>query len=103
MNFQIRSLEARGIRISVTDNGVEVGRAYIYLMYNDLHDQPFALMEDIYVDESYRSQGVGSELVEQVVELAQKANCYKLISTSHTSRSKVHEVYTTWQVTSREK
>ncbi len=75
------------------DNGTEVGRAYIYLMYNDLHDQPFGLMEDVYVDESYRGKGVGSELAKQVIELAKEANCYKLIATSRTSRLQVHELY----------
>lgn len=93
MNFENQNTEATGIRISVIDNGTEVGRAYIYIMHNDLHDQPFGLMEDLYVDETYRGKGVGSELVKQVIELAKKANCYKLIATSRTSRHKVHELY----------
>ncbi len=93
MDFKNQNSEATGIRISATDNGIEVGRAYIYLMYNDLHAQPFGLMEDVYVDEAYRGKGVGSELVKQVIELAKAANCYKLIATSRTSRPKVHELY----------
>lgn len=93
MNFVKDNAKAKGIRISATENGVEVGRAYIYLMYNDLHAQPFGLMEDVYVDEAYRGKGVGSELVKQVIELAKEANCYKLIATSRTSRPKVHELY----------
>ena len=93
MDFDKRNLEAKGIRICVTDNGTEVGRAYIYLMYNDLHEQPFGLMEDVYVDESYRGKGVGSKLIKQVIELAKEANCYKLIATSRISRPKVHQLY----------
>ena len=93
VDFEKGNVETKGIRISVTDNGTEVGRAYIYLMYNDLHDRPFGLMEDVYVDKAYRGKGVGSELVKQVIELAKEANCYKLIATSRTSRSKVHELY----------
>ncbi|WP_199304129.1 GNAT family N-acetyltransferase [Nodosilinea sp. FACHB-131] len=50
-------------------------------------------MEDVYVDEAYRGQGVGSELVNQVIVLAKRANCYKLIATNRTSKSKVHELY----------
>lgn len=93
MNFEKRRVEAQGIRVSVTDNETEIGRAYIYLMYNDLHDQPFALMEDVYVDESYRGEGVGSNLVKHVIELAKEANCYKLIATSRIARPQVHELY----------
>jgi GNAT superfamily N-acetyltransferase len=93
LNFEKRNVEAKGIRISVMDNEDEVGRGYIYLMYNDLHDQPFALMEDVYVDECCRGKGIGSELVKQVVELAKEENCYKIIATSRTSRPQVHELY----------
>jgi GNAT superfamily N-acetyltransferase len=93
VDFENQNVEATGIRISVTDNGTEVGRAYIYIMRNDLHDHPFGMMEDVYVDEAHRGTGVGSKLVKQVIELAKKANCYKLIATSRTSRPKVHELY----------
>ncbi|WP_199333685.1 GNAT family N-acetyltransferase [Oculatella sp. FACHB-28] len=75
------------------DNETEVGRAYIYWMYNDLHNQPFARMEDVYEDESYRCKGVGPNLVKQVIGLAKEANCYKLIATSRTSRPQTHELY----------
>lgn len=93
MNFSSRDVSAKGIRVSVADDGVEVGRAYLYLMHNDLHKQPFGLMEDVYIDELYRGQGAGSRLVEKIVELAKEANCYKLIATSRTSRPKVHDLY----------
>lgn len=93
MNFEKEDLDAKGIRISITENGLEVGRAYIYLMQNDLHAQPFGLMEDVYVDESCRGKGIGSKLVEKVIEIAKESNCYKLIATSRISRPKVHQLY----------
>ena len=93
MEFEKGNVETKGIRICVTDNGTEVGRAYIYLIDNDLHERPFGLMEDVYVNESDRGKGIGSELVKQVIKLAKEANCYKLIATSRTSRFKVHELY----------
>ncbi len=58
MNFEKKDLYAKGIRISITENGFEVGRTYIYLIQNDLHAQPFGLMEDVYVDESCRGKGI---------------------------------------------
>jgi GNAT superfamily N-acetyltransferase len=67
VNLEKQSFEAKGIRISITDNDLEVGRAYIYLIQNDLHDRPFGLMEDVYVNESYRGKGIGSELAKKVI------------------------------------
>ena len=93
MDLDKTDVNAKGIRISITDNDVEVGRAYIYLMHNDWHDRPFGLMEDVYVDETYRGRGIGSELVNKVIEIAKEANCYKLIATSRISRPKVHKLY----------
>lgn len=93
MKVDLHTVDAHGIRLSITENNVEVGRAFVYFMHNDLHDQPFALMEDVYVDEEFRGKGLGSDLVRQVIQLAQDANCYKLIATSRDSRPKVHTLY----------
>jgi len=84
---------AKGIRFSVSGKDGEVARAYLYMMTNDLHEAPFGLLEDVYVDESQRGSGVGSALVKEVVAAARQAGCDKLIATSRTSRPKVHELY----------
>jgi GNAT superfamily N-acetyltransferase len=84
---------AKGIRFSITGSGREIARAYLYLMTNDLHDAPFGLLEDVFVDESQRGSGIGSTLVREVISAAQEAGCYKLIATSRTSRPKVHDLY----------
>jgi GNAT superfamily N-acetyltransferase len=59
----------------------------------DLHDAPFGILEDVYVDEAERGSGLGTRLVEEVVLAAREAGCYKLIATSRTARPKVHELY----------
>ena len=56
-NIKSKTIEAKGIRFSVVEDEQEVARAYLYIMYNDLHPEPFGLLEDVYVDELYRSQG----------------------------------------------
>jgi GNAT superfamily N-acetyltransferase len=84
---------ARGIRFSITGDGREIARAYLYVMTNDLHDAPFGLLEDVFVDELQRSGGLGTALVREVISAAQELGCYKLIATSRTSRPKVHELY----------
>ena len=84
---------ARGIRFSISDEGREMARAYLYVMTNDLHAAPFGLLEDVYVDESQRGGGLGTTILTEVVAAARELGCYKLIATSRTSRPKVHELY----------
>jgi GNAT superfamily N-acetyltransferase len=84
---------AQGIRFSVSGAGGEIARAYLYVMTNDLHAEPFGLLEDVFVDESQRGSGIGTALVREVITAAREAGCYKLIATSRAARPKVHELY----------
>ena len=76
-------------------DGVEVARAYLYVLTNDLHDTPFGLLEDVYVESSCRGTGVGRELLANVLERAKSEKCYKLIATSRNdgTRQMVHDWY----------
>ena len=82
-----------GIKLSIVENGKEIGRCYIYMIKNDLHKEPYALLEDVYVDENYRGKGIGTELVKRAIELAKNLGCYKIIATSRFERNNVHEWY----------
>lgn len=83
-----------GIKFFIkNDEEEEIGRAFLYLMYNDLHDEPFGMLEDIFIKESERGGGIGTELVKNVIEKAKELGCYKLIATSRHSRPKVHALY----------
>lgn len=82
-----------GQRFGVVSDGVEVAHAYLYVLKNDLHSDPFGLLEDVFVGSDMRGQGVGSELVRKVIAAAKEADCYKLIATSRTKRQKVHDLY----------
>ena len=93
MDVTRKKLTAQGIRFSVNRDGTEVARAYLYLMRNDLHNEPFGLMEDVFVDESQRGEGIGTTLVQEITAAAKENGCYKLIATSRDSRPKVHELY----------
>jgi len=75
------------------DKGEEVARSSLVMVWNDLHDEPYGLMEDVFVDESLRGQGMGTELVNAIIEEAKKQNCHKLICTSRFGRDMVHELY----------
>ena len=93
MDVDREKVAAQGIRFSASAGGAEVARAYLYLMHNDLHQEPFGLMEDVFVDESQRGGGLGTQLVNEIVAAARENGCYKLIATSRDSRPKVHELY----------
>ena len=93
MNINTEAITAKGIKISLVEGDKEVARTYLYLMHNNLHQEPFGLLEDVYVDESQRGKGLATKLVQQAIAAAQEQGCYKLIATSRTRRSKVHQLY----------
>ena len=93
MDIQKKVIDASGIKFYIESDGKEVARAYLYLLQNDLHDKPFGLMEDVFINEDLRGQGHGSRLVQQIIETAKTYECYKLICTSRHTKPKVHELY----------
>ncbi len=97
MHLQELEIDGHGIKIfieKVIDNEVkEVAHAYLYILNNDLHDEPFGLMEDVFVIEEFRGQGLGGQLVKKVIEVAKREGCYKLICTSRYGKEYVHKMY----------
>jgi GNAT superfamily N-acetyltransferase len=86
-------INTTAIKIIFEEGGVFVARAYLYLIKNDLHDKPYGLLEDVFVEEEYRQQGIGTEIVKKAIEEAKAQGCYKMICTSRSSNTKVHEWY----------
>jgi len=74
-------------------DGKRVGRTFLFIIYNDLHQKPYGLLEDVFVEEEYRGRGIGKELVKQVIKKAKEIGCYKLIATSRFERENVHRLY----------
>ncbi|MBI2572566.1 GNAT family N-acetyltransferase [Candidatus Woesearchaeota archaeon] len=89
----IENVQSQAKRLSIQENGKEAGHAYIYIIKNGLHAQPYALLEDVFVEEEYRSKGFGTQLVKAAIEEAKKLSCTKIIGTSRHSRPTVHEWY----------
>lgn len=88
-----KKLILSGMKLILYDNTKIVAHAYLYLLYNDLHAQPFGLMEDVFVEEPYRGKGIGSKLVEELITEARAQHCYKLICTIRHEKPRVHELY----------
>ena len=74
-------------------DGKQVGRAFLCLIYNELHKEPYGLLEDVFVDGEYRSHGIGRELVKAIIEEAKAQGCYKLVGFSRYSREQIHRFY----------
>ena len=91
--MEIRSGKTEFLKLSIVENGEEIGRCFLYFISNDLHERPYALLEDVYVREEYRGRGLGTELVKKAIEIARKRNAYKIIATSRFERENVHKFY----------
>lgn len=81
------------IRFSEINNGREIGRVYLYILKNDLHTEPYGLLEDLFVEEEYRNKGVGKKLIVVLIAEARVRGCYKLLATSRQARTEVHAWY----------
>jgi GNAT superfamily N-acetyltransferase len=95
MAFKIAKIvkPSKVVKLELKDGKKTVGRVYLYVIKNDLHKKPYGLMEDLYVDESIRGQGLGKKLLELIIAEAKKKKLYKLIGTSRLSRKNVHSFY----------
>ena len=93
MEINYENKNCSGIKICVIINNKEVGRAYLYVLHNDLHQKPFGFLEDVFVNEDFRGEGVGKRLITEVIEKAKGNDCYKLVCTSRYGREKVHQLY----------
>lgn len=93
--MEIKKIEkqSKAIKLEIVENKKVVGRASLYLIYNDLHSEPYGLLEDVFVDDSQRGKGTGTELVKKIIEEAKSIGCYKLVACSRNSRPQIHEWY----------
>jgi len=93
MKIKKKVIKGKGIKFFVEIDGEEVGRAFLYILKNDLHEKPFGFLEDVYINENLRGQGIGSQLLGEVINEAKIGGCYKIVATSRHSRPKVHKLY----------
>jgi GNAT superfamily N-acetyltransferase len=74
--------------------GSVVGTACLLIMPNLTHDgRPYAIVENVVVDETSRRGGYGAQLMRHIMEQARLAGCYKLALTSNEQRLDAHRFY----------
>jgi len=93
MIFSKKAFMVTGKKIVSIHENEEVGHVYLYLLKNDLNDWPLAVLEDLFVKEEFRRDGMGSDLVKFAIMEAKRYNCYKIIATSRNEREDVHKFY----------
>lgn len=93
MNITINTKPTEAFKLEAMDNEKQVGWVYLYIIKNDLHEKPYGLMENLYINEDCRGKGMGGGLVDALIDLAKKQGCYKLIGTSRESNQVAHKLY----------
>lgn len=83
----------RGAYVAELDGEV-VGTVDVLIAPNLTHHaQPWALVENVVVDERARRRGAGRELMLRAIELAREAGCYKVNLISGNNRGPAHAFY----------
>lgn len=91
--IQEKETRAYAIKLLAKEGEKIVGRAYIYILWNDLHEEPFALLEDVFVEEDSRGKGYGTQLVHAAIEAAKEEKCYKMVGEARHTKKDVQEWY----------
>ncbi|MUL40374.1 GNAT family N-acetyltransferase [Streptomonospora sp. PA3] len=74
--------------------GQIIGTLDLLVVANLTHDaQSWAIVDNLVVDPACRRGGVGRALVEEAVDRASRAGCYKIELLSHESRTGAHAFY----------
>jgi GNAT superfamily N-acetyltransferase len=75
-------------------DGRVVGTYALYVMPNLSHGgRPFAIVENVVVDDTLRGQGLGRLLMDHAETRARAAGCYKVALTSNVKRVPAHAFY----------
>ena len=93
ISTSILKSDCAAVKVILEEEGKMIGRAYLYIIENDLHDEPYGFLEDVFIEEPFRGKGYGSALVKAVIEEAKRRGLTKLIGTSRHTRPEVHMFY----------
>lgn len=75
-------------------SGRIAGSATLIIVPNLTHQgRPYAIVENVVVDQTQRGGGIGELLMRHAIEAAGRAGCYKLSLTSNRRREDAHRFY----------
>lgn len=84
-----------GHELLVADYKGEVVGTIVFLIVPNLSHRalPWALVENVVVDENYRRHGIGKLLMDYAITRAKKAGCYRIALSSDKRRKEAHQFY----------
>ncbi len=92
--FDAIAADPRQRLLVLEHDGAVIGTAALVIVSNLGHDgTPYALIENVVVDEAQRGSGHGELLIRYMIEAAHAAGCYKVVLTSRKHRTDAHRFY----------
>lgn len=90
---EITSMTGHELLVAEEDS-VVVGTMVLLVVPNLSHGAlPWAIVENMVVDQEYRRRGIGRVLMEYAIARARQAGCYKVQLFSHKKRRQAHKFY----------
>ena len=88
-------MTAQGQRLLVAEDDGRIAGALVLAIIENITRQgtPYAIIENVVVDETARGQRLGEALIEQAIAEARQAGCYKVSLTSSKRRRDAHRFY----------
>ena len=94
-----KRVDTYSIQFSIKEDGCIVGWAFLVVIQNNRHAEPYGLLENVYVEKVHRGKGFGTVLVNTVIEHAREIGCYKIIAQSRYGKEEVHKMYKSFNFT----
>lgn len=89
-----RMMDAGQRLLIAARDGRAVATLVLVIVPNLSHrGRPYAIIENVVVDEGARSQGIGGALVRHAIDEARGAGCFKVSLTSNKRRPAAHRFY----------
>ncbi len=88
-------MTAQGQQVLVAEDEGRIVGALVLAIIENITRQgtPYAIIENVVVDEAARGQGHGGALIEHAIAEARRAGCYKVSLTSNKRRGDAHRFY----------
>jgi ribosomal protein S18 acetylase RimI-like enzyme len=83
------------VLLVVESTGHVIGTLDLFLLENLTRDgRPWAGIENFVIDDEFRRKGIGRQLLDAAIAIAQNAGCYKVQLVSHETRHAAQALYT---------